>query len=392
MKIVIGADSYAPDINGAARFAERLAEGLAGRRHEIHVVSASTDGPARTEHVGELTVHRLHSIRYRLHESLRVCLPWQTIPESRRLLAELRPDVVHVQSHMVIGRGLAYAAADRAIPLVATNHFMPENVFGYVPLLPRPFYQAAGRIAWRDLARVFGRADVITAPTPRAIQLLQDATGLSGEAISCGIDSERYWQASQQAQPGTGPVILFVGRLDQEKRIDELIAAFARIPAGTGARLEIVGHGDQHDLLVRLAAELGVSDRVSFLGHVSEQDLLTAYGRAAIFCMPGVAELQSLVTLEAMSAGKPVVAANAMALPHLVKPGHNGWLYTPGDIGELALRLSTLVSDPALRRRMGQHSRELVSVHDFGATLDRFEDIYARVAARRSVHLLTRAA
>ncbi|HEY9293911.1 MAG TPA: glycosyltransferase [Microlunatus sp.] len=392
MKIVIGADSYAPDINGAARFAERLANGLTARGHQVHVVSASTDGPAGTEHADGVTVHRLHSIRYRMHDSLRVCLPWETIPGSRRLLADLQPDVVHVQSHMVIGRGLAYAADQHGIPLIATNHFMPENVFGYVPMLPRPLYRAAGRMAWRDLAGVFGRADLITAPTPRAIQLLQDATGLTGEAISCGIDSDRYWRATQQAGAEGDPVILFVGRLDQEKRIDELIAAFAKIPASTGARLEIVGQGDQHDLLVRLAAELGVADRVSFLGHVTEEQLLAAYGRSSIFCMPGVAELQSLVTLEAMSAGKPVVAANAMALPHLVKPGHNGWLYAPGDIGELALRLSTLVADPGLRRRMGQHSREIVLAHDFGATLDRFETIYARVAARRSVPLLSRAA
>ena len=392
MKIVIGADSYAPDINGAARFAERLAQGLTARGHQIHVVSASTDGPAGIEQVDGMTVHRLHSIRYRMHESLRVSLPWETIPGSRRLLAQLQPDVVHVQSHMVIGRGLAYAADHHDIPLIATNHFMPENVFGYVPMLPRPFYRAAGRMAWKDLAGVFGRAELITAPTPRAIQLLQDATGLTGEAISCGIDSDLYWRASQQAEPTDGPVILFVGRLDQEKRIDELIAAFARIPASTGARLEIVGQGDQHELLVRLAGELGVLDRVSFLGQVDEDELLAAYGRASVFCMPGVAELQSLVTLEAMSAGKPIVAADAMALPHLVRPGHNGWLYTPGDIGELALRLSTLVSDPGLRRRMGQLSREIVLAHDFGATLDRFENIYARAAARHAVPYLSRAA
>jgi phosphatidylinositol alpha 1,6-mannosyltransferase len=241
------------------------------------------------------------------------------------------------------------------------------------------FHRAAGRLAWRDLAAVFGRADRITAPTPRAVQLLTDSTGLSGEAVSCGIDAARFWQATCAAETDQQVRILFVGRLDQEKRINELITAFARIPASTGAVLEIIGDGDQRDVLRRLAAEFGVTDRVIFHGQVDDDQLLAAYGRASIFCMPGVAELQSIVTLEAMAAGKPVVAADAMALPHLVKPGHNGWLFTPGDIGELAMRLSTLISDPALRSRMGQHSREIVSRHDFEATLDHFEDIYASV-------------
>src|SRR4051812_11846970 len=163
---------------------------------------------------GGLTLHRLASIRYRMHETLRVCLPWQTLPATRRLLAEVRPDVVHVQSHMVIGRGLAYAADRRGLPLVATNHFMPENVFGYVPLLPRMLHRPAGRLAWRDLSTVFGRADRIPAPTPRAVQLLTDATRLPAEVVSCGIDADRYWQAARDAAATRGPIILFVGRLD----------------------------------------------------------------------------------------------------------------------------------------------------------------------------------
>lgn len=385
MKIVIGADSYAPDINGAARFAGRLAHGLAARGHEVHVVAPSTAGPEQLESDGAVTVHRMRSIRYRWHATMRVCLPWLAGPDVRELLAELQPDVVHVQSHMVVGRAVANAADRLGIPLVATNHFVPENVFGYVPFLPHRFHASAGRLAWRDLGRVFGQADLITAPTPLAVSLLTDATGLPAEAVSNGIDVDRYREASRQAEltadPQDGPVILFVGRLDQEKRVDELISAFARIPAQTGARLEIVGGGDQLDTLVALAAEHGIADRVSFLGQVSDEDLLAAYGRASVFCMPGVAELQSLVTLEAMSAGKPVVAANAMALPHLVQSGHNGWLYTPGDVGELALRLSTLVADPQLRDRMGQHSRTMVSHHDFETTLDTFTEIYASVGS-----------
>ena len=103
--------------------------------------------------------------------------------------------------------------------------------------------------------------------------------------------------------------------------------------------------------------------------------------------MPGVAELQSLVTLESMAAGLPVVAADAMALPHLVRPGRNGWLYTPGDVPELTTRLAALLADPAQRRRMGAASREIVAEHAIAATLNRFEGIYEHLLERDGLQL-----
>lgn len=383
MKIVIGADTYPPDVNGSANFSQRLARGLAARGHQVHVLCASATGPQLIEHDGAVVVHRIKSWSYRKYETLRFAMPWLVSPEAQRLIAEVRPDVVHIQCHMLIGRGLAKAAQKAGIPYIATNHFMPENVLGYAPF-PHWFKPYVGRWTWHDLASVYGDADLITAPTARAVQLLTEATGLYAEPVSCGIDSDRYWQAAQRvaAQAADERTILFVGRLDPEKRVDELIKAYARLPVETGARLAIVGDGEQRQSLKQLAVDLGVRDRVDFRGKISDAELLEAYGRASVFCMPGIAELQSLVTLEAMSAGKPVVAANAMALPHLVQSGHNGWLYTPGDIGELAVRLSALITDPELCQRMGRHSRELVARHALGATLDRFEQIY-RIAAHR---------
>ncbi|GAA4545946.1 glycosyltransferase [Pseudonocardia xishanensis] len=373
MRILLGADTFAPDVNGAARFTERLATGLAGRGHEVHVAAPSPDGAAGTHAFGDVTVHRVRSHRYPLHESFRVCLPWQAGPATAAILDEVRPAVAHVQAHFVVGRGLAVAASASGTPLVATNHFMPENLFAH-GRVPAFLQAAASRWAWRDLRGVFGRAGAVTAPTPRAVELLTGSTGLPATAISCGIDAARY--AGGVETPGT---VLFVGRLDQEKRVDELLRAMAAVP---GARLEVVGDGTEREAWHRLAGELGIADRVVWHGFVSEEDLVAAYRRCAVFCMPGIAELQSLVTLEAMAAGKPVVAADAMALPHLVRPGRNGLLFPPGDVEALAASLRTLLADGGTRRRMGAASREIVAGHSLDATLDAFEAVYARVARR----------
>lgn len=383
MKILLGCDTYPTDVNGAARFAERLAIGLVGRGHEVHVAAPSTTGPVGVEERDAVVVHRVKSVRYPLHEEFRITMPWTTKPEVASLMRALRPDVVHAQAHFVVGRYVCRAAADQGIPLVATNHFMPENLTDQLPVpVPGVIGRVVSRWAWRDVAKVFGQAQIITAPTPRATELLATSAGITDAlAISCGIDSAPYVKASRAATPADVPTVLFVGRLDQEKRVGELIDAVAALPSSIPARLEIVGDGTMREQWKAQVAQRGIADRTVFHGFVSEKALLEAYGRCDVFCMPGVAELQSLVTLESMAAGKPVVAADAMALPHLVHPGHNGWLYTPGDVGELTMRLSTLLSDADLRHRMGLASQEIVRGHGLEATLDRFEGLYREAVA-----------
>lgn len=376
MKILIGHDTYPPDVNGAARFTERLATGMHGRGHEVHVIAPSTTGRPFTEEQDDIIVHRLPSYRYPTVQPFRICVPWQISGRIDRIVADLRPDVVHIQGHFLITRLLSRRARAAGIPLVATNHFMPENLVDHLRV-PRVIQQAVSRAAWQDAAKVLGRAQVVTAPTPRAVELLATSAGLpGGVAISCGIDAAKYAKAAHRAPLRTIPNVLFVGRLDQEKRVDELIRAFAQLPADLPARLEIVGDGTHREDWRQLADKVGIADRTVFHGFISEDDLLAAYGRCDVFVMPGVAELQSLVTLESMAAGKPVIAANAMALPHLVHPGENGWLFEPGNVAELAGHLETLLRAPRLRGEMGQRSKAIAGGHALTATLDRFESLY----------------
>ncbi|MCO1655917.1 glycosyltransferase [Pseudonocardia humida] len=385
LRILIGAETYPPDVNGAARFAERLATGLAKRGHDVHVAAPSQTGRPTREVRGGVTVHGLRSHRYYSHERFQFCLPWEAFPDSAELMERIDPDVVHTQGHMVLGRGVVRAAHRTGRPLVATNHLMPENLLAYSPI-PRVLRGLAATIGWKDLGRIFGKADAVTAPTPRAVELLVRRAGLT-EAfpVSCGIDADRY-RATPKV-PGAVPTVLFVGRLDQEKRVDELIRAFAALPAGLAAQLEIIGDGGRRDEWTALADEVGLGERVRFRGFVSEEELVEAYARAAVFCMPSIAELQSLATLESMAAGTPVVAADAMALPHLVRPGRNGFLYQPGAVGELTTRLTALLGDAGLRRRMGAASREIVAEHAIDATLATFESVYLRLLGRAEAPL-----
>ncbi|CAN5376530.1 hypothetical protein BH09ACT6_BH09ACT6_18290 [soil metagenome] len=379
LKIVIGADTFTPNVNGSARFSERLATGLSARGHEVHVVA-----PAATRKHGtwtetydgqDITVHRLRSYRWYPHDWLRWAEPWFINSNSDRILEQVDPDVVHFQSHIIVGRGLSIAARKRGgVRIIGTNHFMPENLLEFT-LLPKSWQVKAVGMAWRAAKRTFGRADVVTTPTQSAADFLEKYTGLSGVlAISCGIDADNY---TPDFTPRTENRILFVGRVTGEKQIDVLIKAVALLPAELNVKLDIVGGGDLLKSLEHQSKVLGVGDRVNFTGYVTEDELRAAYTRATVFGMPSIAELQSIATMEAMASGLPIVAANAMALPHLVKDGKNGFLFEPGDAQQLADKLEFLLRLP--QEQLDEFKRaslKFIQAHDLQRTIVTFERLY----------------
>jgi 1,2-diacylglycerol 3-alpha-glucosyltransferase len=379
LTILIAADTYPPHINGAAQFGYRLAKGMTGRGHNVHVLACRADnGKSFTEFRSEATVHRLRSHGVPTHEYFRICLPWEIKKEISLLFDRVQPDVVHIQSHYMIGEHVLYEAVRRGIRIVATNHFMPENLNPFLPF-PQWFKNIIGRISWKDMGKVMGQADVVTTPTPLAAKAMHQHAFLRKVLpLSNGIDSAAYeLEPGEQIEPHAHPTVLFVGRLAEEKHVDVLIEAVSKTPPELKVHLEIVGGGEVRAGLENLVQRLGLGDRVKFLGLASDEELRKAYIRADLFCMPGTAELQSLVTLEAMSASTPVVLADAMALPHLVRDGENGYLFTPGDRDDLAKKITLILELPADQRAvMGQASRQMVEPHSIQGTLQTFEDLY----------------
>src|SRR5205823_9449082 len=109
------------------------------------------------------------------------------------------------------------------------------------------------------------------------------------------------------------------------------------------------------------AKRLNLADRVSFLGFVRDADLLALRRSSELFVIPSEADLQSLATMEAMACGLPVIAANAYALPELVHHEENGHVFQPGNSDELAGYIDRLLTNAALRQKMGQKSLEIIA-------------------------------
>ena len=379
LRVLIACDTFPPDINGAARFTERLAGGLVRNGNDVHVIAPSFNKTwgTSTEIIDSvpMTVHRIRSYKVPFHKTLRYVNPLTLRRKVDLILDGFEPDAIHSQSHLILGRLCMRSGIQRNIRLVATNHIMPENILRYLPL-PKFLEDQVKRRLWKDAGKVLSNFDHVTTPTRRAAQLLEMAAGVDNVlAISCGIDATNFTNAT----PTTNKPfrILFLGRLDWEKHIHNLIRAVAALPKDIDVYLEIAGDGNQRKYLGELALELGIAPRVRFLGHISEEELPLAYERATVFAMPSIAELQSIATMEAMASGRPVVAANAMALPHLVHDGDNGYLFEPDDVEDFTqclLKIAT--ADQKELNRLSENSIHLIQSHDIKKTLAIFEGLY----------------
>lgn len=398
MHILLASDTYYPNVNGASYFTQRLAAMLAQRGHRVSVICPS-ETFAHTVTVRDgVTMYGLRSITTPIYKGFRISPLVVRGDRIRHIIEELRPDVIHVQNHFIIGRGVLAAAQEFNIPIMGTNHFMPENLVHFFHL-PRPAEEWLKDNGWKQFLRVYQHLDIITSPTQTAADLIT-GYGLKKEVIpvSCGIDLNRFHSdrdgsrlREQYGIPADRRVLLSVGRLEKEKRVEVTLRAMPMIAEKANAHLVIAGIGKLKQHLKHLTKEFSISERVTFTGFVPDEDMSDLYAMADVFVTAGIAELQSIVTMEAMASGLPVIAVNAVALPELVHDGENGYVFTDGDSTTLANRAVTLLTDSGVYKTMSAASLQIIQKHDIQKTIDTYEALYRKTIevhanARRAVN------
>jgi glycosyltransferase involved in cell wall biosynthesis len=404
VRVLVVSDQYAPMVGGVPTVTRTLAHGLAERGHLVRLLVPSPGRRARpatdraaadraaadraAAEVGaddQVTVAFRRSVPWPWYDGMR--LAWLSRAAARKLITGFAPDVIHIHSPLTLGRAARRAGRRLGIPVVYTNHYLPQNARPARHRRSRAF--DAGFYAY--LVWFGNNSAHVTAPTSTALGLLRDrGLRIPSTVISNGIDLSTYCPgpASDQVRDRCGlradcPIILAVGRLSQEKAIDVLLEAAARL--AQDAQIAIAGTGPDEGRLREQAQRLGLgADRVRFLGFVPGPELPAVYRLADVFAIPSVAELQSLTTMEAMATGLPVVAANAYALTELVASGRNGFLVTPGRPDELAACLDALLKEPNLRARMAAESLRVISEHELSRSLAQWESLYGTLAAAGS--------
>ena len=385
MRIIIVSQTYSYG-NGQGSFTVQLAQNMASRGHQVLVLvpaqnmksySTSSYG-VQIEHVAAVHLSLLHPKIY--------ITPF---PAARlgQIFREFQPDVVHIQDHYFLCSAAVKEARRMHIPVMGTNHFLPENLLPFVRKFPG-IQKLLAIPLWKMMLAVFNQLDLATTPSHTAAHILREQNiNVPVNAISNGVDIQRFYQDSNidragiRRKYGLSPdrtLLLYVGRLDGEKRLDTLLEAVSLLQRDD-FQLAIAGCGLYEQILRKQMHSLGLEGRVIFIGYVAPEDLPSLYNSADIFAMPSPEELQSLATLEAMACGKPILAANARALPELVKPGINGYLFRVCDPKDVARKMEQLINKRENWTIMGRASIAQAQKHSIQSTINQFEEDYRKM-------------
>lgn len=382
MRIMIVTDQYPPMVGGVPTVTHGLAVDFAARGHQVWVVAPSYGqrDVRRLDH--NVRVYRFSSFEWPTYKDLRI--PFLPFMPFRNLIKKSDPDIIHIHSPIVLGNIAQMLAGGLRKPVIATNHYLPINVgrsLSSDPLLSKPFSE----ITYSYLVYFCNRCEYVTAPTKTALNLLYDhGLRAPARAISNGIDLKAFSPGPRNLDilrhfhlPADRSIILHVNRLSEEKRVSVLLDAVPQLRQP--AHVVLAGTGPAEAELRAQVEQLGIGDRVSFLGFVRDEDLLELRRSSDLFAIPSEGDLQSLATMEAMACGLSAVAANSYALPELVHHEQNGFVFQPGDSAEMAHYLDMLLEDEELRRRMGTESLAIIAGHDRQLVLDEWEELYRRL-------------
>ncbi len=387
MKIMLAGQAYFREDNGQAVFTVRIARGLAAAGHQVLALAPNDEGkpgPVKDKAVQVWKIATL-ALPHNVNISL---FPGREI---KKALLCFSPDIIHLQDHYFICRALFRAATARAIPVVGSNHFLPDNLTANLPV-PAIFKRPVNYFLWQHMLLLYNRLAAVSTPTKTAAAILEQQGILPPVTpVSCGIDTSRFHPLApgQRAEPriqfGLDPeaiVFIFVGRLDNEKGLEIVVRAFARLK-NPDACLVLAGRGSLAGHLKNLCRSLGIERQVRFPGYIQEKDLPRLLAAADCFVMAGFAELQSIATLEAMACGLPVLAANARALPELVADGENGFLFTPHSVESLYGVMKKFLAATTLWQQWGENSREKARRHAIENTVQAFERWYTTICGNQ---------
>lgn len=382
MKILLSSESYWPNNDGGAVFERRLVHQLIAAGHEVRVVVPGKSWRSYDERDGESYIYRTASVREPFNKDYKIT--YYARSQVIRALDEFKPDIVHIHTMAITGMSLVKHAKKRHIPVVATNHLMPENVLMSLP----KFFMSSDwvkRKFWKTIIKFHSQFLAVSTPTKTAAKLLTD-NGLTRPltAISNGVDTDYYQPSSGQNRDEItrfnlpSSYFIYLGRVNAEKRLDMLLKSFALSGKDCpDLNLVIAGTGNRMEELKHLSRSLGIESKTHFLGRVTDDEKRSLYQHAEFFAITSPAELQSIVTLEAEACGLPVVAVDIVALRELCHDGKNSFLVALDDVAACANAIVVLHNKKAMRKKFGDYSRQLiVSHHSQANTLKRYTEFY----------------
>jgi glycosyltransferase involved in cell wall biosynthesis len=272
----------------------------------------------------------------------------------RELHRDQRIDLIHAHAPLPAGHIGMLLHSELAVPYVVSVHgqdvfsteFTGVRIGQWCGRISRRVYQASRRV-------------ICISEVVREKVLQGMGAACRTSVVYNGVDPELFSPGSSSTAQGLN--VLSVGNLLSTKGHDVLMRALAAIgPEFPGVTLDIIGDGPEMPRLQQLIRELGISDRVRFLGRQSRRHVAEAMRRCTVFALPSSYEGLGCVYLEAMSTGKSVIGCRGQGIAEIIRQGLNGFLIGPGNDKELALVLGMLLRDERKRQNIGVAARDTI--------------------------------
>ena len=362
-----------------------LRDGLTKRGHDVFIFAPAFSGYADDY----ANVYRLPSVRTVFMRDYPLPIPHDR--ETERAFASLHLDVVHTQTPFLLGLLGMRWSHKYGVPVVSTNHTVYTEYVHYFPVRPKALTREF--LIWL-MRQYYSRCEAVVVPS-RPIESMLRTYGIEKpiRVIKTGIIAAEPYSVQKRAEirqkHGVGEddfFLLYVGRIAREKNLRMLLNAFKKVLAVCGnARLALVGGGPAIAETKAMAADIGVLDRVEFVGMLHRSEIDPLYAAADAFVFPSTTETQGIAICEALSAGLPAVAVDAGGIPENIQPGVDGFL-THDDADEFAERICYLIDHPDARKEMGKSARANAADFSIDRMIREFEDFYASVISGKPLH------
>ncbi|MEM8857428.1 MAG: glycosyltransferase family 4 protein [Chloroflexota bacterium] len=364
MKVLFWLNTFLPDLGGIQSFTADLMPHLIDKGHEITMIAdhGRKMRPPFSYH-GDVPVHTFNMIRPVFSKNL------AGIVKARKgiveVIREVQPDLVHMHT---CGPEIFYFLQifkNISTPTLTTIH----NNYSQIGIDPS---EKTG------FGKMLSKVDYITTVSQNSLDwLLSSRPDLESksEALINGISFQEH---DLQPLPWDPPIVLYLGRIDEQKRIDLLLKSFQlTLPNVPNAKLRIVGDGTLLDEQIALASELGIQDSVEFLGRIDHSEVPDMLNQATVLVLSSDFEGLPIAALEAHQMGRPIVSTDVGGMGELVIHGETGLLVKKGDVVGFADALSSVLQNREMTESFGEAAKQHVKIKfSMEECAAKYNDIY----------------
>ena len=384
MKILLATESYYPNIDGGAIAQYNLAQNLKKLGHEVSIIAPGHSIRKKIENNNGTTIYRTRSVKLLHYMKNRYHFSPFPLFEVRKIIKKIKPDIINVCSPYPISISAVLWARKYRIPVIGSIHVLPQNMLS--PFFNLKSYETIKEYTWRYLVYFFNLVDWATIPTKTGADMfIQRGLKTNVTPISNGLETKIFnpknngeYLRNKFNLPDKN-IVLFTGRINEEKNLDILIKSIPFVLEKIDAHFLLVGSGGEYkNKLINLTKELCIEDYTTFTEFLDWNDYPNIYNIADVFAIPSESELQSIVTMEAVASGLPIVVVNNGALPELARMD-NGFIFEPKNSKQMAECIVKILQNEELKKTMGANSLKLIKEHSMDAVTNEFVKTFEKV-------------